>query len=185
MRRISVSFTLGVILLLSLAVPALAAKPLIERVTFEDEFPDDFLSEVCGLDVVVSVNGKFTSHLWLDADENLIREVFNIAVHGSLSAGGATLHFVDTGLDKTTALEGGALRIEVHGSIQLITAPGAGPILGAAGRQVLVVTPVVDEEGNPVLDEEGFPMVDIELLADTGVRAEDLDALCEALAAPA
>ena len=185
MRRIPVSLTLGVILVLSLAVPALAAKPLIERVTFEDEFTDDFLSDFCGLDVTVSVSGQFVSHVWLDGDENLIREVFNIAVHGSISAGGAKLHFVDTGLDKTTALEGGAVRIEVHGSIQLITAPGAGPILGAAGRQVIVLTPVLDEEGNPVLDEEGFPIFDIELLADSGVRAEDLDALCAALAPPA
>lgn len=182
MRRASFSFTLGVMLLLSLAVPALAAQPTIVRESFEDQFADPFLSEICGLDVMVSVSGHVVSHVWTDADDNFVREVFNISVRGSISAGGETLHFVDTGMDKSTALEDDAVRVEVHGNIRLLTAKGAGLVLGAAGRSAFILTPLLDEEGNPVLDEFGNPVFDFELLADTGVRAEDFEALCDALA---
>ena len=41
--------------------------------------------------------------------------------------------------------------------------------------------PVLDEEGNPVLDEDGNPVSTFEVLADSGIRAEDLDALCSVL----
>lgn len=185
MRRVFVFFTLGVILLLSLASPALAAKPTVERIPFEDQFADQFLSEVCGFDVMVSVSGHFVSHVWTDAEDNFVREVFSISLRGSVTAGGQTLHFVDTGMDTTTALEGGAILVEVHGNVRLLTAKGAGPVLGSAGRSAFVVTPVLDEDGNPVLDEDGFPVFDFELLAETGVQAEDLEALCAALAPPA
>ena len=177
MRRVPVSFTLGVIVLLSLAVPALAAKPTIVRESVEDQFADPFLSEICGLDVMVSVSGHVVSHVWTDADDNFVREVFNISLRGSISAGGETLHFVDTGMDTSTALEDGAVEVRVHGNIRLVTAPGAGPVLGSAGRLAFVVTPVLDEEGNPIFD--------FEVLSETGVLAEDFEALCEALAPPA
>lgn len=185
MRRISVSFTLGVILLLSLAVPALAAKPTIVKDSFDEPFTDPFLSQVCGFDVTGTVSGHTVSRLWTDADGNLVREVFTISVRGSLSAGGQTLHFVDTGLDKAIALDGGAVMVVIHGNVRLITAPGAGPVLGSAGRLAFVVTPVLDENGDPVLDEFGEPVFDFEVVAESGLVVENFDALCAALAPPA
>lgn len=185
MRRVLVPFTLGVILLLSLAGSALAGKPTIVKESFDDQFADEFLSEVCGLGVTVTISGHVVSRVWTDADDNLIREVFTISVRGSVSAGGQTLHFVDTGLDKTTALDGGALMVVIHGSVQLLTAPGAGPVLGSAGRLALILTPVLDENGDPVLDEFGNPVFDVEVVHESGLFAEDFDALCAALASPA
>ena len=98
-----------------------------------------------------------------------------------MSAGGATLSFVDAGADMLVPLEGGGVRVAIHGNLQLLTAPGHGPILGAAGRFVFTDIPVLDEEGNPVLDEDGNPVSTFEVLADSGIRAEDLDALCSVL----
>jgi hypothetical protein len=44
------------------------------------------------------------------------------------------------------------------------------------------LTPVLDEEGNAVLDEEGNPLQIEEVLAETGLRPEDIAAVCAALA---
>jgi hypothetical protein len=57
MRRVLVPVTLGVILLLSLAGSALAGKPTIVKESFDDQFADEFLSELCGLDVTVTISG--------------------------------------------------------------------------------------------------------------------------------
>jgi hypothetical protein len=75
--------------------------------------------------------------------------------------------------------------VVIQGNVRLLTASGAGPVLGSAGRLALILTPVLDENGDPVLDEFGDPVFDVEVVAESGLLVEDFDALCAALAAPA
>lgn len=161
--------------------PVAAAKPEVIVEEVDEMFLDEFLSDGCGFDVSVTLAGHTKTRIWTDRNGELVRELFTINLHGTVSAGGATLSFVDAGADMLVPLEGGGVRVAIHGNLQLLTAPGHGPILGAAGRFVFTDIPVLDEEGNPVLDEDGFPVTIFEVLADSGIRAEDLDALCSVL----
>lgn len=181
MRRLVLAALVGVLTAL-LAVPVAAARPEIITETVDETFPDEFLSEACGFPVTVTVSGKVRIRIWLDAEDNPTREIFTINVHGSISAGGQALRFVDAGMDKALFLEGGGVRVEIHGNVALVIAKGSGPVLGAAGRIAFTDIPLFDEEGNPILDEEGNPVSEFTLLADSGVRPFDLDAACAALA---
>lgn len=184
MRRLMLAALVGVLTAL-LAVPVAAAPPEISTETVDETFHDEFLSEACGFPVTVTISGKTRIRTWLDAEGNPTREIFTINVKGSISAGGQTLRFVDAGMDKATFLDGGGIRVEIHGNLGLVIAKGSGPVLGAAGRIVFTDIPLLDEEGNPVLDEEGNPVFEFTLLADSGVRPFDVDAVCAVLAPPA
>ncbi len=184
MRRFVVAALVGVLTAL-LAVPVAAAPPEISTETVEVTFPDEFLSEACGFPVTLTLSGTTRTRTWLDAEGNPTRVVFTINVRGSLSAGGQTLRFVDAGMDKVTFLEGGGVRVEIHGNLGLVTAKGRGPVLGATGRFVFTDIPLFDEEGNPVLDEDGNPVSEFTVLSESGLRVFDVDAACAALAPPA
>jgi hypothetical protein len=181
MRRLVLSILVGVLTAL-LAVPVAAAPPEISAETVDETFTDEFLSEACGFPVTVTVTGMVRFRTWLDAEGNPTREIFTIRLHGSISAGGQTLRFVDAGMDKAIFLEGGGVQVEVHGNLGLTIATGRGPVLGATGRVVFTDIPLFDEEGNPILDEEGNPVSEFTLLAESGLSVSDVDAACAALA---
>ena len=181
MRRVLVPLAAAMAISV-VSFPVAAAKPEVIVEEVDEMFLDEFLSDVCGFDVWVTLAGHTKTRIWADRNGDLVRELFSISIHGTLSAGGATLSFVDAGSDMLVPLEGGGVQVAVRGNLQLVTAPGHGPILGAAGRFVFTDIPVLDDEGNPVLDEDGNPVSVFEVLADSGIRAEeDLDALCSVL----
>jgi len=184
MRRLVLAALVGVLTAL-LAVPVAAARPEISTVTVDVTFPDGELSDACGFPVSVTLAGTNRVRTWLDAEGNPTREIFTINVKGSISAGGQALRFVDAGMDKAIFLEGGGVHVEIHGNLALVIAKGHGPVLGAAGRIAFTDIPLFDEEGNPILDDEGNPVFEFTLLADTGVRPFDLEAVCAVLAPPA
>ena len=185
MRRLVFATLVGALTAL-LAVPVAAARPEISTEIIDNQsFHDEFLSQACGFPVTGTVNGMIRVRTWLDAEGNPIREIFTVSIRGTLSAGGQTLRFVDAGMDTATFLEGGGVRVAIHGNLGLIVAKGHGPVLGAAGRFVFTDIPLFDDEGNPILDEDGNQIVEFTLLADSGLRVEDVDAVCAALAPPA
>jgi len=168
------------------AQPVAAAKPVFERIPIDDQFTDEFLSDECGFEVTFTATGFIVVHTWLNADEELVRQVVNYGIRGSYSANGNTLRFVDTGVDTFTVNPDGSMLLHVVGSIALLTAPGVGPVAGSAGLFAILFTPLLDDNGNPVLDPEGNPIFTEEILLDAGVRpAEDLEAICAALASGA
>ena len=176
---------LATLLTALLAAPAAAAQPTITTQVVDESFGDQFLSDVCGFPVTVTASGHTRTRVWSDAGEAPIREVFTVNVHVTISAGGASLHTVDAGMDTVTFLEGGAVQVAIHGNLQLLTVKGHGPVLGIAGIFTFVETPLFDENGDPILDEEGNQIFDFEVVADSGIRAEeDLEAVCTALAPP-
>jgi hypothetical protein len=180
MRRVRLPFAIALVLSL-VAFPVAAAKPEIISEQVDEVFFDDELADVCGFDVWVTLKGHTKTRFMTDRHGNLARIVFTILLRGTVSAGGTTLRFTDAGSDMIIPLDGGGERVAVRGSLSLITAPGYGPVLNAAGRFVFEVTPVLDESGNPVLDENGNPIMNFEILADSGIRVENLEAVCASL----
>ena len=170
---------------MTVAGPASAAKPIIDRFAIDEVFVDEFWTDVCGFELTTTLKGHATSRVWLDDEGSFVREVFTISIRGSITAGGDTLRFVDAGMDKVTQLPNDGVQVEIHGNVRLITVPGQGATDGAAGRLVFTLTPLLDEERNPVLDEEGFPIFEFTELASSGFQASDVDAICEALTPPA
>lgn len=165
-----------------LASPAAAAPPEITTNVVDESFTDEFLSDVCDFPVTVTLSGHTRTRTWQDTEGDPIREVFTINVHATLTAGGAVLRTIDAGMDTVTYLEGGGVQVAIHGNLRLLTLKGQGPVIGAAGRFVFTETPLVDEAGNPILDEDGNQVFEFQILADSGIRAEeDLAAVCGAL----
>jgi hypothetical protein len=180
MRRVLVPLAAAMAISL-VSFPVAAAKPEVIVEEVDDMFLDEFLSDECGFEVWVTLAGHARTRIWTDRSGEVVRELFTINLHGTVSGGGAPLSFVDAGSDMLVPLEGGGVRVAIRGNLQLLTAPGHGPILGAAGRFVFTDIPVLDDEGNPVLDEDGNPVTMFEVLADSGIRAEDLETLCAVL----
>jgi hypothetical protein len=170
-------------LLAAVAQPAAAAKPLIERISIDDQFTDPFFSAECFFEVTFTATGSVLVHTWETDDGEVARQVVNYAIRASYSANGNTLHAVDTGVDTFTVYPDGSMLFHVVGSIALLTADGTGPVAGSAGLFAILLTPLLDEDGNPVLDPDGNPIFTEEVLLDAGVRPEfDLAAICAALA---
>ena len=110
MRRLVPAAVAGVLTAL-LAVPVAAAPPVISTKTIEVTFPDEFLSEECGFPVTLTLSGKTRTRTWLDADDNPTREIFTLNLHGTITAGGQTLRFVDAGMDKVRFSTRRAIRL--------------------------------------------------------------------------
>ncbi|MGH2381735.1 MAG: hypothetical protein ACRDG7_11010 [Candidatus Limnocylindria bacterium] len=180
MRRVLGPLAVAIAISL-ISSPVAAAKPEIIVEDVDVTFLDPFLSAECGFDVSVTLAGHLKTRIWTDAEGVLDREGITLNLHGTFSAGGATLSFVDAGTDMVVPLKGGGIRVEARGNFGLVTAPGHGPISGSSGQFVFTITPVLDDAGNPVLDEEGNPVTVFEVVAESGVLAEDLDAFCSVL----
>jgi hypothetical protein len=183
--RQGLSSVLAVVVLgLVTAAPVLAAKPEIEVEEVSFSFLDEFLTEECGFPVTFSGEGQVIHRTWTDENGDVTREVHTVNHTRSLTANGQTLTFKDSGVDKVTINPDGTVQVEIIGNLGVLTVPGYGTVSGAAGRVVLLLTPVLDEEGNPVLDEHGNPMMTEEVMHDSGFRAEeDIAAICAGLAA--
>jgi hypothetical protein len=183
MRRLLLRSIILAAVVAAAAQPVAAAKPLLERIPIDDQFTDPFFSTECGFEVIATFTGFIVVHAWLNADGELVHQVVNYGIRGSYSANGNTLRSVDTGVDTLTVYPDGSMLFHVVGSVALLTAPGTGPVLGSAGLFAILVTPLLDEDGNPILDPDGNPIFTEEVVVDAGVRPEfDLAAICAALA---
>lgn len=176
---------IGAALLLGgmVAGPVAAAQPHIEVEEISFSILDEFLTAQCGFTVTLSGEGQVIHRTWVDENGDVTREVHTVNHSRSLSANGQTLSFKDSGVDKVTINADGTVLIEIVGNLGVLTVPGEGSVIGAAGRIAVLLTPVLDEEGNPVLDEEGNPMMTEEVVSDSGYREDDIAAICAGLAA--
>ena len=181
MRRL-IPVLAAVALLLTAALLVAAAKPTITVSTISEAGVDPFASADCGFPVSFGVTGQFRERAWFDAND-VMRVVFTVNVHVEYTANGRTLRGVDAGMDTGFIQPDGTASVAIHGSVGMVTVPGSGPVFGAAGRLVLVFTPVLDGAGNPVLDEDGFPIFDVDVISESGVIGSgDIEAFCGYLA---
>ena len=182
MRRVLVSLFLGLLMAAFVAVPTAAAKPSTSVEMIDESGIDVGASADCGFPVAYTLTGHSKTRSWVDAD-GVERVIFTVSVRVEYSANARTLRGVDAGMDTGVFQPDGTATIAIHGSVGLVTVPGSGPVLGSAGRLVLLFTPVLDEDGNPVLDPDGNPTFDVEVLAESGVVGSgDTAAFCEYLA---
>lgn len=181
MRRLIPAIA-AVALLVTAALPVAAAKPTITVNAISESGIDPFASADCGFPVSFSVTGESRERAWFDAND-VLRVVFTVNVHVEYTANGRTLRGIDAGMDTGFIEPDGTASIAIHGSVGMVKVPGHGPVFGAAGRLVLMFTPVLDGAGNPVLDEDGFPIFDVDVISESGVVGSgDIEAFCGYLA---
>jgi hypothetical protein len=173
MRRFRVLF-ISTLACLVVAGPVAAAKPLMERVPINDVgIHDEFLSEECGYDIWFDAVGHITFRVWLDADENPVREVNNYGVRLRYYSEWGSVSTVDVGADRVTHHPDGSLTLVIIGNVTSLQIPGMGRVYADVGR-------VAFHFSFP--DPEGEPMV--EVLSVSGQHSDfpSSDILCEALA---
>jgi hypothetical protein len=111
-RRVTVCVA-GVLLLAALAVPGavVGAAPEFERITVDETFPDDFLTEECGVAVTTTIRGHVTLRTF-SGEGTGVEAVNSINFGITSTAGGRTFRFRDVGAD--------VARIEPDGSVVLL-----------------------------------------------------------------
>ncbi len=172
MRRVRV-MVLTVVATLLVMSPVAAAKPVMEHLQIHDiGLHDDFLSEACGFDVWVDAVGVITFRVWLDAEDNPIREVNNFGVRIRYYSEWGSIRTQDVGADRAIYHPDGSVTLTVIGNVQSIQVPGQGRVYSDVGRVSFHVT-FPDPEGEPVF----------ELLSVTGQHSDDqLSVICDLLA---
>ena len=110
-RRCIVALLSGALLAVGVLGPgaASAAPPTFERITVEDTFADEFLSEQCGVEVTTTVSGHITVRTFEDGTGPTT--VTTISLTFTATAGDRTFRFRDVGAD--------VLRIEPDGTAVL------------------------------------------------------------------
>lgn len=172
MRRVRV-MVLTVLASLLVTSPVAAAKPVMEHLQIRDiGLQDEFLSEACGFDVWVDAIGVITFRVWLDADDNPLREVNNFGVRLTYYSEWGSIRTVDVGADRAIYHADGSVTLTVIGNVQSMQIPGQGRVYSDVGRVSFHFT-FPDPEGDP----------DVEVLSVAGQHAGDqLGIICDVLA---
>lgn len=172
MRRVSV-MVLTILASLLVTSPIAAAKPFTEHLQIRDVgLQDEFLSEACGFDVWVDAIGVITFRVWLDADENPLREVNNFGVRLRYYSEWGSISTVDVGADRATYHPDGSVTLTVIGNVQSHQIPGQGRVYADVGRVSFHFT-FPDPEEDPV----------VEVLSVAGQHwGDQLGIICDALA---
>ena len=117
-RRISgLLAVLGALLVVVLgATAAAAAAPVKVTTTFSDTFPDEFLTEACGVDVTTSVNGRITFMSFPDRPVGP-QDLTSVHVDLVASAGDNHIRFKDVGVDLVRVGPDGTVTLMVVGQV--------------------------------------------------------------------
>ena len=94
---------------------ASAAGPTFERITIEDEFVDEELSEACGVTAMVSLQGEITLRTFADKSLVELRTV-NLAATITTEDGG-TFRLRDVGSDITRVRPDGTVLLMITGQV--------------------------------------------------------------------
>ncbi len=147
MRRQAVSVLFAVLVLTVAATPAFAGKPDLLRIPIDDVgIRDDGLSELCGFDIFFDGQGHILVKTTFDASGSPVRQIANYGVRVEMYSAVSRLHWVDTGVDKTTFHPDGSITIRQSGNLQAMTAPGRGKVHGANGHIIIEIDPTGAEE---------------------------------------
>ena len=113
MTRRCLAWMVGVLVVTGVfgANGASAAKPTIERITVDDTFVDEFLSEACGVTVTTTVRGHITVRTF-PGEGTGPAEIRTINLGFTATADGRTFRFRDVGAD--------VARIEPDGTAVLL-----------------------------------------------------------------
>jgi hypothetical protein len=103
---------LGALLVVALGATAAAAQaPVKETITFSDTFPDEFLTQECGVAVTTTVTGSLTFFTFPDRPVGP-QDLTSVHVDIVATAGGNQVRFKDVGID--------LVRVEPDGMVVLM-----------------------------------------------------------------
>jgi hypothetical protein len=130
--------------------PVSAGKPETDRLSVDDTFVDDELSDACGVEVNAHVTGHVTFRLFTDAAGNPFREVNNYATRIHWWSVNGDIHAQDVGADRATYLDDGSIVVIIIGSVQSFSIPGQGRVYSDVGRSMLVIDANGDQTFTPL-----------------------------------
>ena len=117
-------------------------QPEMETISFSESFPDEFLSEECGVDVTTSLSGRVTFFMF---DDQAVGPQNIASIHVDLvaTADGDAARFKDVGID--------LVRVEPDGTVVLMII-GQVPFAFTGALMIDLVTGEVILEAQHVLD---------------------------------
>jgi hypothetical protein len=155
MTRRGVTLLACVFVVAALITPsAMAAPPTMERLDIDESFPDEFLSEACGVEVTTHARGRINFRMF-SGEGTGPAELTTINIGLTASAGGNTYRFRDVGAD--------LVRIEPDGTAILM-------IIGQVPFEFAGLLKIDLETGEAILE----PQHSLE---------EELERACEVLTA--
>jgi hypothetical protein len=108
---------LGALLVVALGATAAAAQaPVKETITFSDTFPDEFLTEACGVAVTTTANGRITFFTFPDRPVGP-QDLTSVHVDIVATAGGNQARFKDVGIDKVQVKPDGTVILSIVGQV--------------------------------------------------------------------
>jgi hypothetical protein len=158
--------TLALVALLASSVRAYADPPTFQTIPVSFSGTSPFFSSVCGFNVTRNINGTVREAFHYNNQGQLIKEIDQVHLNDTITAGGATLTINRSGPQTSNFNDDGTITVWQRGPDMLIIIPGSGPVLGHAGLQVVTIYP------------DGTVQVD----AENGLDVFDPRTLCSALA---
>jgi hypothetical protein len=133
MRRVIAAVSTALVLMVSVAGPAMAAKPEIDSFEFEESFDIDCGTFLLHEEADVTVR----SIVWFDGDGNAVRAVEHITYHGLITGPGGIGSLEDDGyLTNLVTIDGDDVTVRQVGLIFRFTVPG----IGLVGHDVGTIT---------------------------------------------
>jgi hypothetical protein len=108
---------LGALLVVALGATAAAAQaPVKETITFSDTFPDEFLTQECGVAVTTTANGRITFFTFPDRPVGP-QDLTSVHVDIVATAGDNQARFKDVGIDKVQVKPDGTVILSIVGQV--------------------------------------------------------------------
>ena len=108
---------LGALLVVALGATAAAAQaPVKETITFSDTFPDEFLTQECGVEVTTTANGRITFFTFPDRPVGP-QDLTSVHVDIVATAGDNQARFKDVGIDKVQVKPDGTVILSIVGQV--------------------------------------------------------------------
>jgi hypothetical protein len=108
---------LGALLVVALGATAAAAQaPVKETTTFSDTFPDEFLTQECGVAVTTTATGRITFFTFPDRPVGP-QDLTSVHVGIVATAGDNQARFKDVGIDKVQVKPDGTVILSIVGQV--------------------------------------------------------------------
>jgi hypothetical protein len=98
------------------AAAAAAQAPVKETITFSDTFPDDFLTQECGVAVTTTATGRITFFTFPDRPVGP-QDLTSVHVDIVATAGDNQARFKDVGIDKVQVKPDGTVILSIVGQV--------------------------------------------------------------------
>ena len=95
---------------------AAGAAPTIERINIDETFPDEFLTEECGVPVTMTARGHVIMRIF-SGEGTGVAQVNTISIGITATAGDRTFHFRDVGADVVQIKPDGTLVLLITGQV--------------------------------------------------------------------